>query len=50
LKIAKNQLGTIGVNTSIEDLDNLFKNDSVVKLPENSDVVREYDVYDNEGK
>lgn len=49
LKIAKNQLGTIGVNTSIEDLDNLFKNDSVVKLPENSDVVREYDVYDKEG-
>ncbi len=49
LKIAKNQLGTINVDSSIEDLDNLFKNDSVVKLPENSDVVREYDVYDKEG-
>lgn len=48
-RIAKNQLGTINGKTSIEELDNLFKNDSVVKFPEESDIFRDYRVYNKEG-
>jgi len=47
--IAKNKLGEIGPKTSIEDLDVLFKNDSITKIPVDADFIREYHVYDEEG-
>jgi uncharacterized protein YcfL len=49
-KIVKNQLGTINKNTSVEELDKLFSNDSVVKYPEGEDVFRDYRVYDKQGR
>jgi len=49
-KISKNQLGKINKNTKIEDLDIIFKKDSLVKLPENGDVFYEYKVYNKVGK
>jgi len=48
--IAKNQLGTINKNTSEAELNKLFKKDSIVKLPEEASVFREYKVFDKEGK
>ena len=48
--VAKNSIGTINKNTSIEELDNLFKNDSVVKIPNDSDFIREYKVFNIGGK
>ena len=48
--IAKNQLGKINKNTSIEDLDKLFKNDSIQKNPQDSELVREYKVFAANGK
>lgn len=47
--IAKNKLGEIDAKTSIEDLDVLFKNDSIVKIPVDVDFIREYQVYDGKG-
>lgn len=47
--IAKNQLGKINLNTKISELDKLFKKDSIVKLPEESDVYRKYEIYNKEG-
>lgn len=48
--IAKNQLGKINKNTSIEELDKLFKNDSIQKNPQDSELVREYKVFGTNGK
>lgn len=47
--IAKNQLGKINLNTKISELDKLFKKDSIVKLPKESDVFRKYEIYNKEG-
>ena len=47
--IGKKQLGEITHSTSIEELDRIFKNDSVEKLPEGEDLVREYKVFDASG-
>lgn len=48
--IAKSQLGKINKNTSIAELDKLFKNDSVEKFTANSELMREYRVFDKGGK
>lgn len=48
--IAKNQLGKIDKNTSIEELDKIFKNDSVEKFPLKEDITREYRVFGVGGK
>lgn len=48
-KIAKNQVGKLNKTTKIEDLDKIFKNDSLVKLPENADIFYEYKVYNKAG-
>lgn len=48
--IAKNQLGKINKNTSIEDLDKIFKNDSIQKNPQDSELIREYKVIAANGK
>ena len=48
--ILKSQLGEITKDTSIEDLDKIFKNDSVEKYPLKSDIKREYRVYGADGK
>ena len=48
--ILKNQLGKITKNTSIEELDKLFKNDSIQKLPVDTDMVREYRVFGQDDK
>jgi len=47
--IAKNQVGKLNNKTQIGELEVLFKNDSIVKLPEDSDVVRENKIYEKEG-
>lgn len=48
--ILKNQLGKVNKNSSIEDLDKIFKNDSVAKLPKGADLIREYKVFGVNGK
>jgi len=48
--IMKNQLGKIDKNTSIEELDKIFKNDSVAKYPLKADIIREYRVFGVDGK
>jgi hypothetical protein len=48
-KIARNQLGKLNRNTNIEDLDKIFKKDSLVKLPEDGDVFYEYKIYNKQG-
>jgi len=47
--IKKKQLGEISNSTTIEELDEIFKNDSVQKLPEGESLVREYKVFDSSG-
>ena len=47
--IAKNQLGKINLNTKILELDKLFKKDSIVKLPEEADVYKKYEIYSKAG-
>lgn len=47
--IAKNKVGKLTNKTLIEELDVIFKKDSIVKLPENFDVYREYKIYNEEG-
>jgi hypothetical protein len=47
--IKKKQLGTISNSTTIDELDKMFKNDSVQKLPEGESLVREYKVFDASG-
>ena len=48
--IAKNQLGKIGKDTSLDELDKLFKKDSIEKFPLESEIIREYRVFDVNGK
>lgn len=48
--IRKKQLGEITNNTTIEQLDKIFKSDSVQKLPEGEPLVREYKVFDASGE
>lgn len=48
--IMKNQLGKIDKNTSIEELDKIFKNDSIEKYAPEDDILREYRVFDIDGK
>lgn len=48
--ILKNQLGKIKKNTRIEELDKIFKNDSIEKFPSNSGIIREYRVFGINGK
>ncbi len=48
--ISKNNLGKIHKKTTVAELDQIFKNDSVVKLPENIDVFNKYKVYDKTGQ
>ena len=47
--ISKNQVGNLNNKTQIEDLDILFKNDSIVELPKDMDVIREYKIYETGG-
>jgi len=47
--IAKNQVGKLNNKTQIEDLEILFKNDSIVKLPKDMDIIREYKIYETGG-
>ena len=47
--ISKNQVGKLNNKTQIEDLDILFKNDSVVELPKDMDVIREYKIHETGG-
>ncbi|MDH3323204.1 MAG: hypothetical protein OEM04_09455 [Flavobacteriaceae bacterium] len=47
--ITKNGLGNIEKNTTITELDDIFENDSVVKFPENVEVLNKYSVYSQEG-
>ena len=48
--ISKSQLGKINKNTSIEELDKMFKNDSIEKFTADSDLIREYRVFTTDGK
>jgi hypothetical protein len=47
--MAKNKVGKLNNKTQIEALDQLFKEDSIAKLPEDSDIVREYKIYESGG-
>lgn len=47
--IAKNRVGSLDNNTQIKELDAIYKKDSIVKLPEDSEVVREYKIYKKGG-
>jgi len=47
--MAKNKVGKLNNKTQIDEIDTLFKNDSIVKLPEDSDVIREYKIYEAGG-
>lgn len=46
--IAKNRIGKITKSTKVTDLEVVFKNDSIAKLPENAEIFREYKIYDQE--
>ncbi len=48
--ITKNNLGDIHKSTTVDELDKMFENDSVVKLPEGLDVFNKYKVYDKTGQ
>ncbi len=50
LMISKNNLGVINKNTTIAELEELFKNDSIVKLPENAPIFYKYRIYSKDGK
>lgn len=50
LLIVKNQLGKIGKNTTIDELDKIFKKDSIEKFPLESETFREYRVFSEDGK
>ena len=43
--ILKNQLGKITKSTSLEELDKIFKNDSIEKFPKDAEIIREYRVF-----
>ena len=48
--IVKNQLGKIDKNTSIAELDKMFKNDSIEKFTAETELLREYRIFDEDGK
>lgn len=48
--IAKNQVGKLSKSTKISDLDDIFKNDSVIRIPEDTDNFYEYRVFQKGGK
>ena len=48
--IKKNQLGDITKETSLEELGELFENDSIEKFPKLEEPVREFRVFDPDGK
>ncbi|MCD6543625.1 MAG: hypothetical protein J7K34_03870, partial [Flavobacteriaceae bacterium] len=48
--IVKNNLGGIHKNTTVAELDQIFKTDSIVKLPKNTDIIYKYKVYDETGQ
>jgi hypothetical protein len=48
--IQKNQLGKINKSTSIAELDKMFKNDSIEKFPKDTELIREYRVFGQNGK
>jgi hypothetical protein len=48
--IVKNQLGKINKKTSIAELDKMFKNDSIEKFTAGSELIREYRIFDKDGK
>lgn len=50
VRIGKNQVGKINNNTKISELDVLFMNDSIVRLPEGSEEFYEYKIFNVEGK
>jgi len=43
--LGKNQVGKLNNKTQIEVLETIFNKDSIVKLPEDSDIIREYKIY-----
>lgn len=47
--ITKNSLGKITKKTTVAELDKIFKNDSIVKLPKNLEVFNKYKVFDKSG-
>lgn len=48
--IVKNQLGKINKSTSLEELDKMFKNDSIERLPKGEELIRQYSVFGADGK
>lgn len=48
--IVKNNLGGIHKNTTVAELDKMFNNDSVVKLPKDSNIFNKYKVYNKTGQ
>ena len=48
--IEKSQLGKINKSTSIEELDKMFKNDSIEKLPKGEELTRQYSVFGVDSK
>ena len=48
--IEKNQLGKINKNTSVAELDKMFKNDSIEKFTADTELIREYRIFDKDGK
>lgn len=48
--IQKGALGDINHKTTIEELDQIFKNDSVEKFLGGGDLIREYRVFDTDGE
>lgn len=48
--LGKNQVGKIDKNTSLSELDKIFKKDSVERYPSDSELTLEYRVFDLEGK
>lgn len=48
--IRKNELGKIKKTTTLAELDRIFKNDSVEKIPLESEITREYRVFGIDGK
>ena len=48
--IKKHELGDINKDTSLKQLDEMYKNDSIDKFPKMEEPVREYRVFDLDGK
>jgi len=48
--VTKGKVGEITKTTTEQELENIYKNDSIVKIPEASDYVNEYAIYEKGGK